>query len=176
MQKVSDTASAVKRKYPEPVILIIVKDRKGKYNPTPCSWAMTASKDPLMFAFSLSHKRYSLEAIRRKGEFVISFPSTLMAEEVLFYGTKTGRDTDKFSLKPLKTAKAELVDSLILENSAANFECLLESEYVAGDHIIVTAKVIKAWENGDESIKRLFNLAPGYKLSGVTEEKTNEII
>ncbi|MDX9800843.1 MAG: flavin reductase family protein [Spirochaetia bacterium] len=176
MQKESGNTSAVKRKYPEPVILIIVKDRKGKYNLTPCSWTMTASRDPLLFAFSLSQKRYSLEAIRRKGEFVISFPSSLMADEVLFYGTTTGRDTDKLSLKPLKTRKAETVDSLILEESAANFECILESEYIAGDHIIVTARVLKAWQNEDESIKRLFNLAPGYKLSGVAEEKTQEII
>ena len=178
MQKQSTNEAAVKRKYPEPVILIIVKDRKGKYNPLPCSYVMTASKNPLMFAFSLSLKRYSLEAVRRKGEFVISFPSPLMKDEVLYYGSVSGRDTDKFSVKPLAFRKAEMVDSLLLEDSAANFECSLESEHIAGDHIIITARVLKAWENSDESIKRLFNLlsaSPGYRLSSVAEEKNTEI-
>ena len=42
LQIESTNSEAVKRKYPEPVVLIIVKDKKGKYNPVPCSWAMVA--------------------------------------------------------------------------------------------------------------------------------------
>ena len=175
MQIESTNSEAVKRKYPEPVVLIIVKDKKGKYNPVPCSWAMVASRDPLMFAVSLSLKRYSLEAIRRKWEFTISFHSDLMAEEVLYYGKCSGRDTDKFTARPLPTRKTEVIDSLVLENSAANFECLLESEHIAGDHVIVTARVVKAWENEDSSVRRLFNTAPGYVLSGVSIEKPADL-
>lgn len=175
MQKECVFETAAKRKYPEPVILVIVRDRKGKYNPMPCSWAMQSSRDPLMFTFSLSHKRYSLEAIRRKGEFVISFPSVYMAEEVLFYGTNSGRDTDKFTVKPLETRKAGIVDSVIIEKSVANFECTLESEHIAGDHILITAKVVKAWENDDESLRRLYNTGSGYVLAGVNKDKSPDI-
>ncbi len=171
MQNKSENSAAIKRKYPEPVILIIVKDKHGKYNPVPCSWAMAASGDPLMFAFALSSKRYSLEAIRRTGEFVISFPSELMTEEILYYGTHSGDNTDKFKEKPLETEKAESVDSLILKDSVANFECVLDSEHITGDHIIITARVLKSWQNKDSSLKRLFNAGSGFKLSGVTEKK-----
>lgn len=175
MQINSKNSEAIKRKYPESVILIIVKDEKGKYNPTPCSWATTVSRDPLMFAVSIAAKRYSLEAIRQKGEFVIAFPSELMGEEILFYGTNSGMDIDKFFEKSLATKKAETVDSLLLEEGVANFECIFESEHPAGDHIIVIGRVLKAWENNDSSVKRLFNTASGYKLSGVRTEKTSGI-
>ena len=173
MQKRSENSAAIKRKYPEPIILVIVKDKHGKYNPVPCSWAMVASGEPLMFAFALSGKRYSLEAIRRAGEFVISFPSESMQDEVAYYGSCSGDNTDKFKEKPLLTEKAESIDSLILTDSVANFECVLECEHSAGDHIIIFARVLKSWENQDASLKRLFNVGSGRKLSGcsTTEKK-----
>ena len=171
MQKKSENNVAIKRKYPEPVILLIVKDKHGKYNPVPCSWAMVVSGEPLMFAFALAAKRYSLEAIRRAGEFVISFPSEAMADEVAYYGSCSGDNTDKFKEKPVPTEKAESIDCLILKDSVANFECVLDCEYAAGDHIIITARVLKAWENKESDLKRLFNVGSGRKLSGVTEKK-----
>ena len=167
MQVQAENSEAIKRKYPEPVILITVKDIKGKYNITPCSWAMTASRDPLMFAFSLAVKRFTLESIRKKGEFVVAYPSTVMADEVLYYGTNSGRDVDKLSDRPLEYKAAETVDSIILDKCTANFECVLDSEHIAGDHVIVTAKVVKSWVNSDKSLSRLFNVASGFKLQGV---------
>ena len=169
MQKKSENNVAIKRKYPEPVILVIVKDKHGKYNPVPCSWAMVASGEPLMFAFALANERYSLDAVRKAGEFVISFPSESMADAVAYYGSCSGEDIDKFKEKPVHgwTEKAESIDSLILKDSVANFECILESEHTAGDHIIIFARVLKSWENNDSSIKRLFNVGSGRKLSGI---------
>ena len=167
MQKKSENNVAIKRKYPEPVILVIVKDKHGKYNPVPCSWAMVASGEPLMFAFALANKRYSLEAVRKTGEFVVSFPSESMADAVAYYGSCSGDNTDKFKEKPIATEKAESIDSLILTDSAANFECVLESEHAAGDHIIIFARVLKSWENNDGSVKRLFNTGSVPKLAGI---------
>jgi len=167
MQKESENNVAIKRKYPDPVILVIVKDQYGKYNPVPCSWAMVASGEPFMFAFALAAKRYSLEAVRKTGEFVISFPSESMANAVAYYGSCSGDDTDKFKEEPIPTAKADLVDSLILKESVANFECVLDSEFVVGDHVIIFARVLKSWENEDDSLRRLFNLEAGSNLGGV---------
>ena len=168
MQKRSENNVAIKRKYPDPVILVIVKDQYGKYNPVPCSWAMVASGEPFMFAFALAADRYSLEAVRKTGEFVISFPSESMADAVDYYGSCSGENTDKFKEEPIPTTKAESVDSLILKESVANFECVFDSEYVTGDHVIIFARVLKSWENEDYSLKRLFNLGAGRKLGGVS--------
>lgn len=167
MQMQAENKEAIKRKYPEAVVLVIVKDSKGKYNITPFSWAMTASRDPLMFAVSFALNRFTLEAVRKKGEFVIAFPSSLMAEEVLYYGTHSGRDVDKLADRPLDYKKAETVDSILIDKCAANFECILESEHIAGDHAIITARVLKSWVNDDKSLTRLFNTASGYKLQGI---------
>ena len=49
-----------------------------------------------MMAISIGLTRYSLEVFRNAKEFVISMPSESQEEETMFFGTKSGRDYDKF--------------------------------------------------------------------------------
>ena len=128
MQEQTSYGEAVVRKYPEQVAIAIAKDPQGKYNPITLGWIMPTSHNPPMMAVSVGLTRYSLEAIRLSREFVISFPSSEMAEDAFFYGTKSGRDMDKLAACGTKTAPASKVDGVLFSDAVANFECTRESE------------------------------------------------
>ena len=164
MQLHVDYSKAVNRKYPEQIVIAIAKDKSGKYNPITLGWTMITSHNPPMIAISVGLQRYSLEVIRHSNEFVISFPSSLMARQALFYGTRSGRDIDKMADCEIKTEPAKKVDCVILSDAVANFECKLESEHKTGDHIIFVGRVIASHINEDEDIQRLYTIDTGYKM------------
>ena len=89
-----------------------------------------------------------------------------MEAETLFFGTKSGRDIDKLDVTGCKTQKTEIIDSVLLSDAAANFECILENEIVTGDHILFIGKVVASHTNTQPK-KRLYTVAPGGKMGKV---------
>jgi flavin reductase (DIM6/NTAB) family NADH-FMN oxidoreductase RutF len=163
MQKQVEYSEAIKTKYPEQVVIAIARDRQGKANPVTLGWTMIVSGSPPMMAIAVAKKHYSIEAITHSECFTIAFPSVEMAEAALFFGSKSGREIDKFAEFECETAPAEEIDSLLLAGAAANFECTLESQIPAGDHIVFIGRVICSHIN-TEPKKRLYTIGPGHKL------------
>lgn len=167
MQKQTEYEQAIKTKYPEQVVIAIAKDRSGKANPVTLGWTMLASGSPPMMAIAVAKTHYSIETIRRSKCFTIAFPSSEMADAALFFGSKSGRNTDKFAQFKCKTAPAKEIDSVLLSDAVANFECQLESETEAGDHIIFVGRIIASHINTEQK-KRLYTVGPGHKLAAVS--------
>ena len=167
MQKQVEYKEAIGTKYPEQVVIAIAKDKNGKANPVTLGWTMIASGTPPMMAIAVASRHYSIETIRHSKCFTIAFPSSEMADAALFFGSRTGRDIDKFADYDCKTEPAKAIDSVLLTDAAANFECELESETVAGDHIIFVGKVVFSHTN-TEPKKRLYTVGPGHKLGAVS--------
>lgn len=163
MQKQVDYAEAIKTKYPEQVVIAIAKDRNGKANPITLGWTMIVSGNPPMMAIAVAKTHYSVEAITHSRCFTIAYPSSEMTEAALFFGSKSGRDIDKFAQFECETAPATEIDSLLLADAVANFECEFESQIPAGDHFIFVGKIVAAHTN-EEPKKRLYTTAPGHKL------------
>lgn len=163
MQKQVKFEQAVRTKYPEQVVIVIARDKKGKANPVTLGWSMFASGTPPMMAIALYKGHYSVKCIRHSKCFTIAFPSADMAAAALFFGSRSGRDTDKFAEFDCKTARAREIDSALLIDAVANFECTLQSQTVTGDHIIFVGRVVAAHRNTKRK-KRLYSLAPGHKL------------
>lgn len=168
MQKKADYETAIKTKYPEQIVFAIAKDKNGKANPVTIGWTMLASGSPPMLAIALTPKRYTTSAIRHSKCFTIAYPSDEMTDLVMFFGTHSGRDTDKFAETGCKTSPAEKIDSVIINDAVANFECTLESELPAGDHIIFVGKVVASHVN-IEPKGRLYSVASGRILGGVVK-------
>lgn len=157
MQKETTYKEAIARKYPEQIVLAIAKDPQGKHNPIAIGWTMITSHQPPMLAISVGLKRHSLRAIRHSCEFVICFPSSTMGDDVLYFGTKSGRDEDKLAARGTKTQPATVIDSVLLSDAVANFECRLESELQTGDHVIFVGRVVASHMNEDPTVHRLYN-------------------
>jgi len=167
MQKQVEYSDAIKNKYPEQVVIAIAKDRNGKANPVTLGWTMIVSGSPPMMAIAVAKKHYSIEAVTHSKCFTIAFPSSEMSDAALFFGSKSGRDTDKFAEFDCKTEPAKSIDSLLLADAVANFECTLESQIPAGDHIIFVGEVVSSHIN-TEPKKRLYTIGPGHKLGSAS--------
>jgi len=167
MQKCVDYSEAIPRKYPEQVVIAVAKDAEGKHNPITLGWTMLTSGSPAMMAISIGFGRHSLEAVRSSREFVIAFPSAAMAEEALFYGTKSGRDMNKLDVFGAAVEPARKIDSVLLADAVANFECVLTGELTTGDHVLFVGEVVAAHVNTD-AVGRLYTLGPGYEMGAVT--------
>jgi flavin reductase (DIM6/NTAB) family NADH-FMN oxidoreductase RutF len=169
MQKKADYAEAIKTKYPEQIVFAVVKDKNGKPNPVTIGWSMVASGQPPMLAIALTPKRYSTEAIIQSKCFTVAYPNEDMAKLALYFGMHSGRDTDKFAETGCKHSPAEKINSVIIDDAVANFECVLESEHIAGDHIIFVGKVVACHINSEPK-NRLYSVAPNRVLGGVTKK------
>ena len=167
MQVTTSYEQAVSGKYPEQVAIAIVKDGRGNYNPITLGWTMITSHQPPMMAVSVGHTRHSLGAIRQAREFVICFPSSAMAEDALFYGTRSGRDLDKLSERGTPTQPAAAIDCVLFADAVANFECRLESELETGDHVLFVGRVVASHVHESGEVRRLYTLDKDYQMGGV---------
>lgn len=163
MQKQVEYPEAVKTKYPEQVVIAIARDKDGRANPVTLGWTMIVSGNPPMMAIAVAKKHYSIETIRHSKCFTIVYPSSEMSEAALFFGSRSGRDVDKFAEFDCEIAPAKEIDSVLLADAVANFECTLVSETEAGDHIIFVGEIICSHVN-TEPKQRLYTVGPGHKL------------
>lgn len=163
MQKQVEYAEAIKTKYPEQVVIAIAKDKNGKANPVTLGWTMIASGSPPMMAIAVAAGHYTVQAIEHSKCFTIAYPSVEMADLALFFGSKSGRDADKLAESDCRTEPATQIDSVLLSDAVANFECREESRVQAGDHIIYIGRIVGAHVN-TEPKKRLYTIGPGHKL------------
>ena len=161
MQKKVSYEEAIGLKYPEQVVILLVKDAEGRCDPVTVGWTMIASAQPPMMAVALGKTRYSLEALRKKREFVIALPTAAQAEDALFFGSRSGRDTDKLAERRTKTLPAAAIDGLLLADAMANFECKMESETPTGDHVVVIGRVVASHMNANANGSRLYTLGDG---------------
>lgn len=167
MQLQTEYSKAIVRKYPEQVVIALAKDPQGKYNPITLGWTMITSGNPPMMAVAIGFGRYSVEAIQTARSFTIALPSRSMAEETLFHGTKSGRTTDKLKEAGTLVEPATEIDSVIMVNAVANFECLLESEMVTGDHMLFVGKIVASHMNSDPGVQRLYTVGKGHSMGAV---------
>ena len=142
-------AEAMKRKYPEWVMLVTTVDEQGKPNVMPAGWAMVASHVPPMFAISVGHARHTHKLIRGQREFVIAFPGPGLGAAIAYTGSRSGRDVDKFKESGLTPLKARETRAPLLSGCVINLECKLDGELEAGDHTVFLGRVVAAHVDED---------------------------
>jgi flavin reductase (DIM6/NTAB) family NADH-FMN oxidoreductase RutF len=166
MQKQVEYAEAIRTKYPEQVVIVVARDKEGKANPVTLGWTMIASGNPPMMAIAVAAGHYTVKAIEHSKCFTIAYPSAEMADLALFFGSRSGRDVDKLAESECRTEPAKEIDSVLLSDAVANFECIEESRIRAGDHIVYIGRVVAAHVNTEPG-PRLYTTAPGHKLGAV---------
>ncbi len=166
MQREASCSEAIASKYPEQVVIAVARDAQGKHNPITLGWTMITSGSPPMMAISIGKTRWSLEAVRQAKEFVIAFPSEHQRDETMLFGTRSGRDGDKLAQAGSKTQPAKRIDSVLLTDAVANFECRLVGELETGDHVIFVGEVVQAHRN-QADLNRLYTVGPNYQMAGL---------
>lgn len=149
-------SEAIRRKYPEPVVLVVSCDREGKPDVMPAGWSMVTSGVPPMLAVSIGHGRYTHQLIEETGEFVLVFPSEEMKSLIEYTGSCSGRDVDKFAEYGIETLKPKYVKPPLIKDAVACFQCRVRGKLKTGDHTIFAGEVLTSHVS-EEYKDRLYN-------------------
>ena len=169
MQNKVSYSDAIGLKYPEQIVIAIAREASGKCNPITLGWTMITSGSPPMMAVSVGLTRHSLGVLRAAEGFVIAMPSEAQEAETMVFGTRSGRDGDKFAQAGTALAPAETIDCEIMADAVANFECRKVAELETGDHVLFVGEVVCAHVNPDKP-NRLYTVGGGYKMAGLARQ------
>ena len=141
MKRVEPTR-AIARKHPSWIFQLVTSDRDGNPNAMPASWCTFCSGDPIMMAVSVASQRYTHKLMEETDDFVLAFPNKDQKEAVYYCGRSSGKDVDKFDETNLETLPATEVNSPLIKDSVACFECKKVSSMDAGDHTLFVGEVV----------------------------------
>lgn len=148
---------AWKRKYPERTVLVVSIGKEGKPNIITVGWNMPTSGKPPLVAISIGKTRYSHKLISQTGEFVVAFPSIDMEDAVIFCGTVSGRDVDKFKETGLTPIPAKYVKPPLIAEATVNMECRVVATLETGDHTIFVGEILATYISKEDK-PILFNM------------------
>lgn len=166
---------AISRKYPEWITMVVSTDDNGNPNAMPVGWCMFTSHEPRMMAVSIGFERYTHNLLENGKEFVVSFPSKQQKEEVLYCGNNSGSDVDKFSETDLETTPASKVETPLIKESVACFECKKRGTLKTGDHRIFSGEIVAAHVS-EESKEKIYTVENWYERGAGGFRAINEMM
>lgn len=135
------------------------------------AWATPVSHTPPMVAFALRAKSRTFQLARESGRFSISVPDARLADAVNACGNKSGNTVDKSSLvewameptdgcesssaadpaagQPAADRPSEAEALPVLAGALTALSCRIGSIAEAGDHMLVTGTVERAWSRAE---------------------------
>jgi flavin reductase (DIM6/NTAB) family NADH-FMN oxidoreductase RutF len=105
-------------------LLLASSDGKGKPNAMTIGWGTIGIiwAKPVFTVF-VRPSRYTYNLIESSREFTVNVPAPGLADKVLYFGTVSGRDHNKFIEKELTPVPGRRVKAPIIEECAINYEC-----------------------------------------------------
>ena len=105
-------------------LLLCSLDKAGRPNAMAIGWGtIGAIWGKPMFVVLVRPSRYTYQCIEATGDFTVNVGSKALREIVMYCGTASGRDVDKFKEKSLTAVKPSKVQSPIIKECIINYEC-----------------------------------------------------
>uniref|UniRef100_A0A7C1NBX7 Flavin reductase family protein n=1 Tax=candidate division WOR-3 bacterium TaxID=2052148 RepID=A0A7C1NBX7_UNCW3 len=109
------------------------------------AWHCPVSFKPPALAIAVGKSRFSAELIQKSGEFVVNIPDWNLFDAMLYCGTRSGRDEDKFAGAKLTPEKAvKLLRAPKIRECIGAIECSLIDRVEVGDHYLFLGEVVYA--------------------------------
>ena len=128
--------------YPVPAVMVTTLDQENKPNILTVAWAGTVCSDPVMVSISVRPKRYSYQALKDNGEFVINLVSEDLTRAADTCGVRTGAKVDKFKLCGLTIQESQHIRTPGIAESPVNIECKVRQIIPLGVHDLFIAEVV----------------------------------
>ena len=126
-------------------VILVSSAYEDKSGIVTLAWSMPLSHKPPLMAISIARKRFTYGLIKSSGEFVVNVPSADLLDAVMYCGTHSGRDVDKFKEAGLTAEKAvQLKSAPLVRECVGHLECRLDYEREAGDHILLIGSIVRA--------------------------------
>jgi len=129
---------------PRVTVLVTTVDREGRINAATFSFASPLSFDPPLVMVSCGHGKDTLKNVRETEEFVLNIPSEEILSEMYKCGGKFPHDINELDEAGLTAENSSIVKPPRVKECIAWFECGLEFEKEAGDHVLLIGRVLKA--------------------------------
>ena len=127
--------------YPVIPAVIVVKSGDA-LDALACAWYSAVSFDPPLFAVSIAPKRYSYHMLKKCGEFTDNFLEFDNAGTIAALGRTSGREIDKFSAYHIKTLPSTEIETPVLKEAYAAYECRIVKRHMLGDHDLFIGEVL----------------------------------
>ncbi|MCH9697189.1 MAG: flavin reductase family protein [Gammaproteobacteria bacterium] len=135
------------------VYVIGVRDQ-GQVNAFTASWLMQVSFDPLLVALSINPKNRSWSILEQGKVFTINVLTDKQLDLAVHFGLP-GKD----KLSNVAWQPGQVTQAPVLQDCLAYCECHFEHSLTAGDHQLVTAKVVNGKVLNDQSAPMLYQAA-----------------
>lgn len=126
--------------------LVLVSTTDG-IRPDVCAiaWCCPCAKTPPSFALSIGKRHKTYQNIMKTGTFGINVPTADQTDLVLYSGTVSGNNVDKFEERRIPYHFGRELTSLpLLTECAAWLECQLVPSVEAGDHAVIVGQAVAA--------------------------------
>lgn len=142
MKKVGNISKFYHYAFPMQAVLVTVNDNGDKTNAITIAWHTPISKKPPLYGISVGPNRYSHNLIKTFKEFAINFAPYTIADKVNFCGTCSGKKVDKIKESGLTLIDSEKINTKLIKECFAHFECKLYDEITVGDHTLFIGEIV----------------------------------
>lgn len=148
-------------------VILVSCAYKDKTNIITLAWNTPLSQKPALLAISVAKTHLSAELIRKSEEFIVNIPSSDLLKSVVYCGTHSGIEVDKFKETGLTAQKANrLIKTPLIKECIGHVECYLKDIKETGDHFLFIGEVIYACAEKDlfievwqvDKVKLIFHL------------------
>lgn len=137
--------------FPKPITIITTGD-KDRIAGMTAAWVTQVSWKPPIIGVAIYHSWYTLELIRRYGEFAIHLVSEDLVDVALeVFGSMSSRKVDKFEVAKLKVSPSRVVKAPIIKEAPIVCECKVLKIFEVGDHFLVLGKPLSVYKNNNKS-------------------------
>jgi len=134
---------------PLPAVMVSCMAEGYEPNIITISWIGIVCSTPPMLSISVTPQRYSHNIIKKSGQFVVNLTSEKNLKETDFCGTKSGRDTNKFSELGLMAVQSNIVEAPMIGECPINLECEVKQSHVLGTHEMFIAEILAVHADED---------------------------
>jgi flavin reductase (DIM6/NTAB) family NADH-FMN oxidoreductase RutF len=128
--------------YPSPVLIVATYDKKGKPNAMTAAWGGICCSEPPCVTVSLRKATYSYDNIIENNAYTINIPSEKYVKECDYFGSASGRKSDKFLATGLTPIKSDLVLAPYIKEFPFILECKLLHSFKIGLHTQFIGEIV----------------------------------
>lgn len=133
------------RRFLEPGPIVLVSSAwKGKTNIMTMGWHMVMGFEPSLIGCYIWDQNHSFGMIKGSKECAINIPTFDIARQVVGIGNCSGADVDKFAKFKLTPVKGAKVDTPLVKECYANFECKVVDTGMVAKYSLFVLEVVKA--------------------------------
>ncbi|HEY8024028.1 MAG TPA: flavin reductase family protein [Burkholderiaceae bacterium] len=126
---------------------VLVTSKHGdKANVMAAAWSMPLDFSPPKVTVVIDRNTLTRELVDASGEFALNIPSRELAQATLAVGSKSGKESDKFSEFGLPTFAAEKIAAPLLEGCLGWLECrVIVEPHIQQRYDLFIGEIVAAW-------------------------------